>query len=86
MVNITLSIDENLKKKMEQFPEINWSGLIRRLLEEKTRQFQLREQLKETFKKEGAFTKWSVELGRKAKRGRLRKIMSELSKYERKEV
>lgn len=83
MVNITLSIDENLKKKMEQFPEINWSGLIRRLLEEKTRQFELKEQLKKAFKKEEALTKWSIELGRKAKKGRLRKIMSELSAYER---
>jgi len=29
MVNITLSIPEDLKKEMEQFPEVNWSAIFR---------------------------------------------------------
>ena len=29
MVNITLSIPEELKKKMDQFKEINWSEIAR---------------------------------------------------------
>jgi len=86
MVNITLSVNEELKNKMEQFPEINWSGLIRRLLEEKTRQFELREQLRRALKKEEVFTKWSVDLGRKAKKGRFKKLMTELSNSKKKEI
>jgi len=29
MVNITMSIPEELKKEMENFPEINWSAIAR---------------------------------------------------------
>ena len=29
MVNITLSIPDELKKEMEKFPEINWSEIAR---------------------------------------------------------
>ena len=29
MVNITLSVPEELKKDMEKFPEINWSEIAR---------------------------------------------------------
>jgi hypothetical protein len=29
MVNITLSINEELKKEMEKFPEFNWSAVAR---------------------------------------------------------
>ena len=32
--NITLSIPEHLYKKMKQYPEIKWSVIIRRYLEE----------------------------------------------------
>lgn len=80
MVNITLSIDDNLKRKMEQFPEINWSGLMRKLLEEKTRQFELREHLKKEFAREQTFTNWSVELGKKAKKGRLKRLMHDVAR------
>ena len=29
MVNITMSIPEEMKKQMEKFPEINWSAIAR---------------------------------------------------------
>ncbi|HLC53858.1 MAG TPA: hypothetical protein VJK03_04920 [Candidatus Nanoarchaeia archaeon] len=29
MVNLTLSVPDDIKKKMEQFPEINWSEIAR---------------------------------------------------------
>ena len=32
MVNITLSVPEDLKKEMEKFPEINWSVLFREMI------------------------------------------------------
>jgi len=38
MVNITLSVPSELKKKMEEFPEINWSEVARGAIREKANQ------------------------------------------------
>ena len=38
MVNITLSIPEDLKKAMEKFPEINWSEVARNSIKKKIAQ------------------------------------------------
>ena len=38
MVNITLSIPEDLKKEMEKFPEINWSEVARDSIKKKIAQ------------------------------------------------
>jgi len=35
MINITLSIPEDLKKEMEKFPEINWSEVARASIKQK---------------------------------------------------
>lgn len=37
MTNLTLSIPDDLKAKMSQFPEINWSEVARQAILEKTR-------------------------------------------------
>ena len=36
MVSITLSVPEEVKKSMETFSEINWSGFVRKSIIEKT--------------------------------------------------
>jgi len=36
MPNMTLAIPEELKKKMDQFKEINWSEVARQAIREKT--------------------------------------------------
>lgn len=38
MTNITLSIPEDLKKEMENFPEINWSEVARDSIKKKIAQ------------------------------------------------
>jgi hypothetical protein len=38
MANITLSIPNDLKKKMEEFPEINWSEVARDSIKKKIAQ------------------------------------------------
>jgi negative regulator of sigma E activity len=38
---ITVRIGENLKKKMEQLKEVNWSEVTRRAIEEKVREMEL---------------------------------------------
>lgn len=37
MTNLTLSIPDDLKAKMNRFPEINWSEVARQAIMEKTR-------------------------------------------------
>lgn len=35
MVSVTLSVPEDLKKKMDEFPEMNWSEVARGAIREK---------------------------------------------------
>lgn len=35
MTNITLSIDENIYKKMKNFSEIKWSEFVRKIIEKR---------------------------------------------------
>ncbi len=37
MANLTLALPEDLKLKMERFPEINWSEVARQAIQEKMR-------------------------------------------------
>lgn len=78
MVSVTLSVPEEIRKKMKQFPEINWSAFIRKCIEEKAKKLAVKEALLDRFReeKESGFIGWTVELGKKVKEGsaaRLRK-------------
>jgi len=41
MVNITLSVPEDLKKRMDQFPEINWSEVARQAINERVQELMI---------------------------------------------
>ena len=69
MVSITVSIPEDIKKKMEQFPEINWSGLVRTIIENKIKAMVWKEEMKKRFAEEKDFTDWTVEMSRKVNHG-----------------
>lgn len=73
MVSITLSIPEEVRKLMKQFPEMNWSGFIRRVIEKKARRLvefeKLRKQLES--EEEQKIIDWSVKLQRASRSGRL---------------
>ena len=45
MTNLTLSIPDDLKAKMSDFPEINWSEVARQAIIEKTRVLEQMQQL-----------------------------------------
>lgn len=61
MVNITLSISEELKEKMDSFPEINWSSVARSAIDERVKDLVI---LKK-FKSESNLTeKDAIRLGR----------------------
>ncbi len=71
MVSITLSIPEQIKDLMNQFPEINWSGLVRKTISEKAKQLELKKRLLLQLENENEFNDWAVRMireGRKSKR------------------
>lgn len=68
MVSITVSIPEEIKKKMEQFPEINWSGLVKMIIEKKVQELILKVEMKKRFQDDRDFIDWSVITGKKVKK------------------
>jgi len=45
MANITVSVDDDLKKQMENHPEINWSEVTRQAIEEKIEALEVMDEL-----------------------------------------
>jgi len=84
MTSVTFAMPDEIKSEMKKLSWVNWSELARQELFKKTKIESLMEKLKS--KDEQELTKWSVELGRKAKKGRWKKILTELSPKERKEL
>ena len=74
MVSITLSVPEDVKHKMQVFSEINWSGFIRKVIIDKTKELVWKEDLKKQLKKEEEINKWSLNLDVKAKSARLKEL------------
>ncbi len=74
MVSITLSIPEETKRKMAEFQEVNWSGLVRKSIEEKVKELSSREEMLRDLEKEKEVIGWAVSLQRKARESRLREL------------
>ncbi len=74
MVSVTLSIPVEVKSKMEEFSEINWSGFIRKVILEKTQELEWKEKLKNQLKNEEDINKWSLNLDSKIKEDRLKEL------------
>jgi hypothetical protein len=74
MASITFAIDDELKSKLSKFLWINFSELAKQELLR-------RQQLIERFnsKEEQELIKWSVDLGRRAKKGRFKQLLKEVS-------
>ena len=85
MASITFAANDELKSDMSKFLWINWSELVRdKLLKRKILAESLLNKLES--KEEQELIKWSVELGRKAKKDSFKKLISELSIKEREEL
>ncbi len=82
MVSLTVSLHKKDEEKLEKFSWVNWSAVIKQELLEKEK---LQEMLvKLESKEEQDFIKWSVDLGRKAKKESWKRLLSKLSPEERK--
>lgn len=84
MASVTLTLPEEIKKEVKELSWINWSELAKKEINKKKMLEELHEQL--DLGKEKELIEWSVKLGAKAKKGRLKKILSELSEKEKKEL
>ncbi len=64
MSSMTLAIPADLRVRMKQFPEINWSEVARQAILQKTRQF---EQLNRLLSKSTLTEQDTVEIGKQIK-------------------
>jgi hypothetical protein len=74
MVSITLSVPKEVKERMNEFDEMNWSGFVRKQIEAKTKKLEELEQLEKRLEKEKGITDWSVKLQRASRKGRLAEL------------
>ncbi len=74
MVSITLSVSEDIKNLMGKFPEMNWSGFIRKIIEEKAKNLELKEKMLKNFDKEKEFVNWAVKLQHSSRNNRITEL------------
>ena len=65
MVNLTLSVSEELKRKMETFPEINWSEIARAAI---TKRILLLQEMNKILSKSEMTEENAIRLGRELNR------------------
>lgn len=68
MANITISIPQKLKEKMNKFPEINWSKLASILLSQKIKRLEILKELDEILADSKLTEEDCIELGKKLKK------------------
>ena len=73
MVNITLSVSDDTKKEMGNFPEMNWSEIAREAIKKR---IELLKKFREFTKDSKLTEEDAIELGRKLKKGRFERLKS----------
>ena len=74
MVSITLSVPDETRKTMKKFSEMNWSGFVRKSIEEKAKELSLKENMLNEIEKEKEFSEWAVKLQHKSRENRLKEL------------
>ncbi|MBN1941168.1 MAG: hypothetical protein JW772_03220 [Candidatus Diapherotrites archaeon] len=64
MATVTISVSDELKQKMTEFPELNWSAVARKAIVER---IQLLEQMNKQLSKSRLSEEDTIALGRKVK-------------------
>lgn len=67
MVSITFSIPKEIRRIMREFPEVNWTHIVRSSIEEKAKKLALKKELMKKFEGEKEFIDWSVNVVRKGR-------------------
>ena len=68
MVSITLSVPEQVRKSMKEFPEVNWTHLIRSLISQKVSVLKAKKEILNNLEQEENFNKWAVNIIRKGRK------------------
>ncbi len=68
MVSVTISVPEEIRELMKKFPEINWSGLIRKCISEKAKELAIKEEMLKQLENEKEFNEWAVKLVRQGRK------------------
>ena len=71
MVSITLSVNPEVAQKMRTFPEINWSGFVRKAIEQKIDAMTWKEAALKALREEDELDSWAVGLQHRARKERL---------------
>lgn len=71
MVSITFSIPEETRRIMKEFPEVNWTHIVRSSIEDRARKLELKKEIlkKVITEDKNGFTDWSLTAGSKLKKG-----------------
>ena len=71
MVSITVSVPEDTRELMKKFPEMNWSGFVRKSIEDKAKEMKEIEHLKKNLRNEQETADWAVKLQNASREGRI---------------
>lgn len=74
MVSITLSVTEETRNIMKKHSEMNWSGFIRKSIDEKANELKLKEKMLNKIKEEEEFVDWAVKLQHKSRENRIKEL------------
>jgi len=74
MVSITVSVSPEIRALMLQFPEVNWSGLVKKTITEKAKELAWREEMLKHLKGEQEFDEWAVQAAKESRKGRFGKL------------
>ncbi len=74
MPNITLSLSEELKRKMA---EVNWSGLMKKYLESRVEKLAWKDKMLKYLENEKSFEEEAIIIGNKMKRNAWEKLKKE---------
>jgi len=75
--NVTVSVPRKTKERMGEFMEINWSGFVRKCIEDKVRELSWRQQTLAKLDTDGEFEEWAVKMGRKVNADLARRLKAE---------
>ncbi len=77
MVSITLSVPDDINQKMDHHSEINWSGFIRKCIEEKAKDLTWQETMLKKLESDAEFEQWSIAMGKKVNKSLAERLKKE---------
>ena len=77
MPNITISVSEELKKKIDQLPELNWSEITREFLVEKVQRALLLKKIDKMLENSRLTEKDALKLGENIKKSMWKRYKAE---------